>query len=53
MPDISVPIEEQAAAMDEAYRAGKFKRFGISNFSPQQVKDLMKVVEENGQLSDN
>lgn len=49
LPDTVTPMEEQASAMDEAYRAGKFKRFGISNFSPQQVEELMEVVERKGE----
>ena len=48
MPDAVTPMEEQAAAMDEAFRAGKFKRFGISNFSPQHIEELMEIVERKG-----
>jgi len=47
-PDATTPMEEQAAAMDEAHKAGKFKRFGISNFSPQQVEELMEIAEKKG-----
>jgi aflatoxin B1 aldehyde reductase len=49
LPETATPMEEQAAAMDEAYRAGKFKRFGISNFTPQNVEELMEVVERKGE----
>jgi aryl-alcohol dehydrogenase-like predicted oxidoreductase len=49
MPDAVTPLEEQAAAMDEAYKAGKFKRFGISNFAPQQIEELMEIVERKGE----
>lgn len=48
LPETVTPMEEQAAAMDEAYKAGKIKRFGISNFSPKQVEELMEVVERKG-----
>lgn len=48
MPDAVTPLEEQAAAMDEAFRAGKFKRFGISNFAPEQIEELMEIVERKG-----
>jgi aryl-alcohol dehydrogenase-like predicted oxidoreductase len=51
LPEAATPMEEQAAAMDEAYRAGKFKRFGISNFTPQDVEELMEVVERKGECS--
>ena len=30
-PDRETPFEETLAAIDAEYRAGKFKRFGISN----------------------
>lgn len=50
LPETVTPMEEQAAAMDEAFRAGKFKRFGISNFSPQQIEELMEVVERKGEI---
>jgi aflatoxin B1 aldehyde reductase len=49
MPDAVTPMEEQAAAMDEAYRAGGFKRFGISNFSPENIEELMEIVERKGE----
>jgi len=49
MPDAVTPMEEQAAAMDEAYRAGGFKRFGISNFSPDNIEELMEIVERKGE----
>lgn len=48
LPENVTPLEEQLGAIDEAYRAGKFKRFGISNFSPQQVEDIVAVAEKHG-----
>jgi aflatoxin B1 aldehyde reductase len=48
-PETVTPMEEQAAAMDEAYKTGKFKRFGISNFSPQQVEELVEIAERKGE----
>ena len=48
-PDAATPMEEQAAAMDEAHKAGKFKRFGISNFSPEQVEELVEIAERKGE----
>lgn len=47
-PDAATPMEEQAAAMDEAFKAGKFKRFGISNFSPEEVEELVEIAERKG-----
>jgi aflatoxin B1 aldehyde reductase len=34
--------------MNEAYKAGKFERFGISNYSAQQVEELVSICEKNG-----
>jgi aflatoxin B1 aldehyde reductase len=48
VPDAVTPMEEQAKAMDEAFKAGKFKRFGISNFSPEQVEELVGIAEREG-----
>lgn len=50
LPEVVTPMEEQAAAMDEAFRGGKFKRFGISNFAPEQIEELMEIAERNGEL---
>lgn len=50
IPDIDTPLEEQARAMDEACRAGKVKRWGVSNFSPGQVEELMEIVEREGEF---
>jgi len=47
-PD-ATPLEEQAAVMDDAYKAGKFKRFGVSNFSPQQIEELVEIAERKGE----
>ena len=49
VPEAATPMEEQAAAMDEAHKAGKFKRFGISNFSPEQVEELAEIAERKGE----
>lgn len=49
-PDSTVPFESTLAGVDEAYKAGKFRRFGISNFSPAQIKEVLKICEEKGML---
>ncbi|KAM0723890.1 hypothetical protein Q7P37_000880 [Cladosporium fusiforme] len=48
LPESVTPIEEQLEAIDKAYRAGKFKRFGISNFSPKQVEEIVAAAEKHG-----
>lgn len=39
-PDKTTPIEETVDAIQELYKAGKFKRFGLSNFLPQDVRKI-------------
>ncbi|KAK5172665.1 uncharacterized protein LTR77_002785 [Saxophila tyrrhenica] len=45
-PDRSVPFEETLGAMDEAYRAGKFKYLGLSNYAAHEVEQIVKICEE-------
>ena len=47
-PDANVPIEETLKGVDEAYRSGGFERFGLSNYSPDQVREVVKAAEKNG-----
>jgi aryl-alcohol dehydrogenase-like predicted oxidoreductase len=42
-PDLLVPIEETAEAMDRLYRQGKIRAIGVSNYSVQQM-DLFRAV---------
>lgn len=39
-PDRSMKLEEWVPTVQEIYDAGKFKRFGVSNFHADEVKDL-------------
>ena len=45
MPD--VPLTETLAAVNQLYRADKFKRFGLSNYTPEQVEEVIRVASEN------
>lgn len=47
-PDRETPFEETCEAMDKAYRARKFEKFGISNYSPKEVEQILKLCEEHG-----
>ncbi|KAM0263730.1 hypothetical protein ACHAQJ_001044 [Trichoderma viride] len=47
-PNRTVPFEETAEAMDKAYREGKFKRFGLSNYTAAEVEQFIKISEEKG-----
>lgn len=39
-PDPTVPISETLEAIQELHLAGKFEKFGVSNFSAEQLQDL-------------
>ncbi|GAM38581.1 aldo-keto reductase [Talaromyces pinophilus] len=47
-PDRSTPFEETCEAMNKAYLEGKFRRFGLSNHSPEEIEKVVKICEENG-----
>lgn len=42
-PDTETPIEDTLAGIQEVYAAGKFKRFGISNFLPDAVQKIYDI----------
>ncbi|KAH7311092.1 putative aldo/keto reductase [Rhexocercosporidium sp. MPI-PUGE-AT-0058] len=47
-PDTATPAEETARAFDKHFRAGKFKKLGLSNYSTTQMAEYLKVCEEKG-----
>jgi len=47
MPDRSTPFEETCRAMNEAYQAGKFEKFGISNYRADEVDQIYKICKDN------
>lgn len=47
-PDTGVQFEETLRGIDEAYRAGGFKRFGLSNYSVGHVKEVLEVCKQKG-----
>lgn len=47
-PDVQTPVEETLAAVDEVYKSGGFKRFGLSNFTPDQVREVLQITKEKG-----
>ncbi|SNX84123.1 related to aflatoxin aldehyde reductase [Melanopsichium pennsylvanicum] len=46
-PDREVDLEETLAAVNEAYQAGKFKRFGISNYRADEVESILSIADKN------
>ncbi|KAJ7714899.1 NADP-dependent oxidoreductase domain-containing protein [Mycena metata] len=47
-PDASVPLEDQLQGINTAYKAGHFKRFGLSNFTPADVQRVYDICKEKG-----
>ncbi|KAJ5578618.1 uncharacterized protein N7459_007582 [Penicillium hispanicum] len=47
-PDPQTPVADQAAEIHKQYLDGRFEKFGLSNFSPEQVSDFLAVCEEKG-----
>ncbi|KZS97025.1 Aldo keto reductase [Sistotremastrum niveocremeum HHB9708] len=47
-PDRSVPFKETLRAVDELYRKGHFKEFGLSNFWAWEVAEVVGICEANG-----
>ncbi|RMZ84482.1 hypothetical protein DV738_g725, partial [Chaetothyriales sp. CBS 135597] len=47
-PDRATPFKETCEAMHNAFLDGKFERFGLSNYTVEQVEEILKVCEENG-----
>jgi len=47
-PDLKTPIEQTLETCFEAYQQGKFKSFGLSNFSAWQVAEVVEKCRQNG-----
>ncbi|CAM2916945.1 aldo/keto reductase [Paenibacillus sediminis] len=43
-PDPLVPISETAEAMHALYKTGKIRAIGVSNFSPEQMKEWLEAA---------
>jgi aflatoxin B1 aldehyde reductase len=48
VPDRQTPFEEAIKAMNEALQQGKFKQYGLSNYSASEVQDIIEICERNG-----
>ena len=46
--DPSVPLAESAQAMNDLIDAGKVRHWAISNFSAEQISNLLAVCDQNG-----
>ncbi|KAH7396197.1 NADP-dependent oxidoreductase domain-containing protein [Pyrenochaeta sp. MPI-SDFR-AT-0127] len=47
-PDTSVPFEDTLAGITEVHKKGLFKRFGLSNFSAEQVQQVYDIAKSKG-----
>lgn len=47
-PDRSLSYEETLETVDAMYRAGKFKRLGLSNFTSWEVAEIVGICERRG-----
>ncbi|KAL8793852.1 MAG: hypothetical protein Q9195_003578 [Heterodermia aff. obscurata] len=47
-PDTQTPIEETLEAIQELYVAGKFRKFGLSNFKASDVESIYNLAKEKG-----
>ncbi|XXG99421.1 hypothetical protein Hte_005760 [Hypoxylon texense] len=48
VPDRATKFEEACEAMDQAYKEGKFKHWGLSNYTAQEVQQFLDICEEHG-----
>jgi aryl-alcohol dehydrogenase-like predicted oxidoreductase len=46
--DQRVPLEETLEGINELHKRGAFKRFGISNFSAEEIEDVFRISKEKG-----
>lgn len=47
-PDRATSFKETCEAMHNAFLDGKFERFGLSNYTVEEVEEIVKVCEDNG-----
>lgn len=51
VPDRETPFEETIEAMNRAYQEGKFKRFGISNYTADEVEKIVAICKDKGYVT--
>ena len=47
-PDPSLPLEDMLEGVQEAYKEGHFRRFGLSNYKPSDVERAHAICKEKG-----
>ena len=48
VPDRQTPFEDTIKAMNDALQQGKFKKFGLSNYTAAEVQKFIEICEEKG-----
>lgn len=48
VPDRTTPFRETCEAMNTAHNAGAFNEFGLSNFNPAEVEEIVEICKANG-----
>lgn len=51
LPDRETPLKETCKAINETYQEGKFKRFGISNYTADEVEQIVAICKNNGYVA--
>jgi aflatoxin B1 aldehyde reductase len=47
-PDTSVPLEPALEAINQLHKEGLFRRFGLSNFTAEQVQEVYDICKQKG-----
>jgi aflatoxin B1 aldehyde reductase len=47
-PDPNIPLDDTLAGINEVHKLGLFKRFGLSNYAPQDVQRVYDLAQEKG-----
>ncbi|KXS13563.1 aflatoxin B1 aldehyde reductase member 2 [Gonapodya prolifera JEL478] len=50
-PDYGTPFDVTAGVMNELYKEGKFKEWGLSNFSSWEVAQIVTICKERGWIA--
>ncbi|KAF7972036.1 hypothetical protein HWV62_19261 [Athelia sp. TMB] len=49
-PDRTTPFEDTLRGVNDLYKEGKFKRFGISNYMSWEVAEIVGICKANGYI---
>ncbi|KAJ4418485.1 hypothetical protein N0V82_005565 [Gnomoniopsis sp. IMI 355080] len=49
-PDRRVPFADTLKGINQVYQSGAFRRFGLSNFLPGEVEEVVKICKENNYI---